>query len=335
MSRVMLRLCIRHSTKSYYRSKLLINSERHFNDILKNCRRTLSNSQSDEAERVQAKLYSDFSDQIKFLDQEHIRTITYILCQNGLKEHFCIDYFSNGLHFFQSDASSLKDAINFLSSYGFSGDLTLKMLINFPELLIGEKANIIKTINILRLKFNFKDSMIPAVIAANPTLIDINEEALDCRFENLLKYFKKNHIRSLIMTCPQVLFENWESNIEKIDYILFEMNYDQKQIVQSELFRHSLNHIKSRHLLLIRSGIWQKPVKLRNTGIFLSLKKILCTDNQEFSLLIGINSQEVEVFEKIIQIESEFREKLREEEENDDDDRNSQESNRLNTLSAK
>ncbi|CAD5112521.1 unnamed protein product [Dimorphilus gyrociliatus] len=254
---------------------------------------------------------SELRNKIKFLNQDYLRTITSILCQNGLKEDFCIDYFMNGLHIFQHNSSSLRDAINFLSSYGFRDDLILKMLINFPELLEGKKENIIKTINILRLKFDFKDFMIPSVIVDTPELIDLKAEDLELRFSNLLKYFKKNHIRSLTRSCPQILFDDWESIVEKIDYILFEMNFDQKQIVQAELFRHSLMHIKFRHLLLIRSGVWQKPGK-QSKGISdqPSLKKILCCSEYEFALLSGLSVREIKAFEQIVKVESDLRNKM-------------------------
>lgn len=117
--------------------------------------------------------------------------------------------------------------------------------------------------------------------------------------------------------------DDWKVIMKKIDYILDEMQADVTDLVKSGSLALPLNKIKTRHILLVRLGIYKKRnMKAseldnnKNPRLF----RIMDSEDPEFALkTCGLSIKEVEAFCELY--ERELDEKHQEEieyEENSD-----------------
>lgn len=134
---------------------------------------------------------------------------------------------------------------------------------------------------------------------------------------------KSNNYAISFQSCPNVMSDDWKVIMKKIDYILDEMQADVTDLVKSGSLALPLHKIKTRHILLVRLGIYKKRnMKAseldnnKNPRLF----RIMDSEDPEFALrTCGLSIKEVEAFCELY--ERELDEKHQEEieyEENSD-----------------
>lgn len=123
----------------------------------------------------------------------------------------------------------------------------------------------------------------------------------------------------LLMSSPDVAFAPELQIKAKFDYLLNVMKVPVPQIIDSDVFVHSLEHLKMRHIFMDRLGLYKKKSKKadedeKDTNTRLS--RIMDSSDKRFATKVcHVTLQEYEVFQELIK-----REWAREEVTEDDED---------------
>ena len=113
--------------------------------------------------------------------------------------------------------------------------------------------------------------------------------------ERLKQLFTSQHSTAIISKFPEIITQQWDVVEEKFNYAYFDMGCHQKEIVRSNLFSHTLEHIQDRHLFIFRTGNFvhssKEPVETRlNPNIKLS--SIVDSSLEDFVQLCGVSDPE-------------------------------------------
>ncbi|XP_060073105.1 transcription termination factor 4, mitochondrial-like [Ylistrum balloti] len=149
---------------------------------------------------------------------------------------------------------------HFLYKNGLNGRRTCKLVTMFPEVLDIPKDVISEKIENLR-ELGFISPDILLVIEGLPEVLQMPMKAVQRRISDLEKLFKTKDVLDLIKKSPSILTEDLDVIKKKFDYVFHEMGITQRQIMYSSLFKHSLSHIRQRHVFLVRAGFYKKRVK--------------------------------------------------------------------------
>ncbi|KAG0714139.1 Transcription termination factor 4, mitochondrial [Chionoecetes opilio] len=120
------------------------------------------------------------------------------------------------------------------------------------------------------------------------------------RVEGLRTFFPPTDLKMMVQNNPSVLTDDWDDINAKIMYIHQEMGLEQPHIAACKCMRRSLLHIKTRHLFLLRAGLYKTPNLYRDKQSYrrnASLSDILDTTDKRFSNRVArMTDMEYEVF---------------------------------------
>lgn len=144
-----------------------------------------------------------------------------------------------------------------------------------------------------------------------PELIEFNDpNALSKRLGQLRSIVSTpKNIWRLLMASPNVLVDNFQSIQTKVDYVTKDMEADVTDLVKSGTLGLPLKKIKTRHMLLVRLGIYKKRnfkaselSSNKNPRLF----RIMDVDDEEFaSKTCKISFKELEAFSDLYERELE------------------------------
>jgi hypothetical protein len=172
--------------------------------------------------------------------------------------------------------------LNTLSSnmfkYGFSEKHLVDALCSYDDwstLADAEKIN--KLCEIFR-NASFKSSVYMNLISQNQGVIDLltNKSKLDIRMKELRMFFKKSHLERLLIRSPGLITDNIDSIRYKFNYVFTQMGIEQEEMCRSDVYNHSMKHIRERHLFLTRAGFYVKHNK----------KKTKINDNPKLAKIV-------------------------------------------------
>jgi len=145
-------------------------------------------------------------------------------------------------------------------------------------------------------------------------LVDFDEADWNTRKEWFDWNFTTRSLREFLITQPQVLFLPLEDIADKFNYVMFEMGLDQKQMMECQLFSHSLFHITCRHEFLKRCGFYKFPdPRKRVVNLNPHLEKILDMNDLSFvGLVPGVHLRDYRVFKDMMRKEIEEADELEE-----------------------
>lgn len=135
---------------------------------------------------------------------------------------------------------------------------------------------------------------------------------------------KTKYIWRLLMASPNVLTDNMKVLEAKNEYLRKVMQVDVTDIVKSGVFSHSLLKIKTRHMMLVRLGIYKERTKHYNEldpDKNPRVAKIVDTSNEDFANKVcGISLIEYEAFEGLYKRELMNKRDVVEDKDIEDDD---------------
>merc|ERR1712168_229899 len=100
------------------------------------------------------------------------------------------------------------------------------------------------------------------LICYSPIFLSLTQNEIETRLNDLVTYFSKKYVYQLVANSPSTLIESWEDIESRIEYITRVMGLPIKSILATPyFFSYSLQHIKTRHVLLQRMGLYVKPDK--------------------------------------------------------------------------
>ncbi|XP_078670013.1 uncharacterized protein LOC144910600 [Branchiostoma floridae x Branchiostoma belcheri] len=105
--------------------------------------------------------------------------------------------------------------------------------------------------------------------------------------------FKSAQVQTILTTTPAVLLDSPEHAELLFQYAFFAMGATREDMVRAFLFRHTWDHIRSRHMFLERRGMYQPPDKKGKTkDPNPPLRDILATTTKDFLTQVAFASYE-------------------------------------------
>lgn len=192
-----------------------------------------------------------------------------------------------------------------LNDHGIKNKPLLKTLHNYP-LILGQKPRQLSTVfNSLR-TLKISDNSLRQMITYNPEIVSFEPNKLVERARKLQTLFKMDDVIFLIRKSPGILIEDWEVIMKKFNYVFSEMGITQPQMRYSNLFCHSLDHIRTRHLWVYRTGFFKKSKHKEEKQLNPRLDTILDLSDKKFAEKFGnMSNRDYQTFRKLLQQEIE------------------------------
>lgn len=185
-----------------------------------------------------------------------------------------------------------------LKNYQFNPIQVLPILADSPSILKGSMWKSFHDVLAMLRGCGMREGQMQAVVLKNPEMLHRSPRSIQLNYRKLCEVFTKANVFNLIMSTPNILTDEWETTLAKINYVHGEMGAAVSAMLDSSLFKHSLDHIIIRHEFLQRAGLYCKPdkhgvSKTENA----SLKNITNTNDKQFAKHVaGLTEEEYVVF---------------------------------------
>lgn len=137
---------------------------------------------------------------------------------------------------------------------------------------------------------SFTSDVYIELITRNPKLISIEQRSIETRLNEFKLFFTNKQVDRLLVRTPDLLTCNFDSFDYKFNYLFTLMGASQDEQSRTNVYCHSLEHIRCRHLFLVRAGFFDKPNKKGISKVTNpKLKEIMDTNLKEY-LRICTNS---------------------------------------------
>ncbi|GFS82954.1 uncharacterized protein NPIL_534341 [Nephila pilipes] len=182
---------------------------------------------------------------------------------------------------------------NLLHNFGFS-EGQINHILNSPAavLRLNEKDLTASLLNWCTFEMEKK---LLTTLTGNAELLTLDPTYVNLRSSELMTLFTKKDINKLLVTCPKVFLDDFETIVEKVSYIVHSMEVEQKSIVKSYALQFDLKHIKCRHVFMCRSGLY-KPLKKNSKSKNPPLDKVFSRNIETFLNLTKLTEEEYIVF---------------------------------------
>lgn len=198
---------------------------------------------------------------------------------------------------------------------GFETPGILKIITENPLILRYHPNSITARIEIWR-GFQFGELLTIALIQQCPELLDIDDEKfLRERIADLKVYAQRDkNVWRLLMASPNLLTDNVSLFQAKYNYLSGVMKVDVTDAVKSGVFAYSLRKIRTRHMMLVRLGLYKQRTKHFNEldpNKNPRMARIMDTSDDEFATKIcSISLLEYETFEELYRRELQNKRQL-------------------------
>lgn len=157
------------------------------------------------------------------------------------------------------------------------------------------------------------ESMVKLVREANEESVLVrSSKSFDAAVNRLLSHtmFTSADVKRLLLSAPNVFADGeWAETVRKVNYLQFEMGeVDEVAVAHSGVLRHSLRHIRERHLFLYRRGKFLQADRHKYSNEFNpDIGSILDSTPSKFcrSLALAL-PQEFELFRRLLAHEDEI-----------------------------
>lgn len=221
---------------------------------------------------------------------------------------------------------ALKNTFAVLEQVGFGGSHIIEMISTYPPLLRFQPKDLANRLEMWHC-YQFSRPHYYNLFIERPELLECDDEQYlkdrNCKLQSFA--WTSKNIWRLLVQSPNVLFDDMKSINEKVDYIFEEMQCDMTDLVKSCALALPLEKIKSRHMLLVRLGIYKKVNKkasVLSNDKNPRLIRIMDSSDREFAKKIcHVTEGELEVFYEYYQKELEAieKEKIQYEEDTDEE----------------
>ena len=162
--------------------------------------------------------------------------------------------------------SLIIDLVNNLNVYDIKSKYMSDILRTHDDWNILTRAKLNEMIDMCR-SLSLKKEVYLAIISKNKLLSSIAERQLANRLEELKGFFNKDHLERILLKSASLLTDDLDSISYKFTYIFALMGIEQKEMMLSAVFSYPINHIRERHLFLLRTAFYDKPNKKGLTKI--------------------------------------------------------------------
>ncbi|XP_023235604.1 uncharacterized protein LOC111635317 [Centruroides sculpturatus] len=227
-----------------------------------------------------------------YLENQELNTV---LLSHGLTEEELDDMWKTKSQLLNYPVTHWNNTIEILNKHGFSINDIKNILMTVPSILEIKPNDLNNTINKWR-EQKLGEKKLLMIINNTPWLLLLKDKYIDERVKDIYKMFTNLDRHKLLEICPLIFIEDWNSILEKIQYIQEAMGFTQMQIVKGKCLEHTLLHIKTRHMCAVMCGKFKRLSPKKNILTNISLKKIADTTNRDFAKICGISLEEYYVF---------------------------------------
>ncbi|KAH9491412.1 hypothetical protein Btru_031275 [Bulinus truncatus] len=219
-----------------------------------------------------------------------------------------------------------------LKSYNLTPDCMMAILENLPSDFKEEKRPLDELPDLLAsslkglTNLGFFNDDLNSVLTRNPQIIFLS-------FQECVSILSKlNGLTAasvkaldLILKYPNILTDDWDETLKKFEYAYYNMGYEVEDISKSSIFMHDYNHIRNRHVYLIRTGFFVK-IKRKDDEKFPnvnpSLKTVLDSTDVQFAKMFGnLSKEEYLVYLRMRQLEAKAEENESQDSDESDNER--------------
>ncbi|XP_041471125.1 transcription termination factor 4, mitochondrial-like isoform X2 [Lytechinus variegatus] len=194
--------------------------------------------------------------------------------------------------------------IDYLHMLGLNYRQLLKTLDGNARLWKASLQNLQSRVKQLR-KLGFVEGQLQRLIADWPHILTMGSVQLNAVVKLLMEKcrFPRAEVLTILSDSPAVLKEDLQSIELRFQYCYFRMGIqNNSEMTQAKIFKYSLDHLRCRHLLLERLGLYAPP---NNRGHFAtknpSLSRIIDSSDGRFTEKVAkITMEEYEAFSKIL-----------------------------------
>ena len=183
----------------------------------------------------------------------------------------------------------LANLLQNLDKYGIH-DKHLTNTLNMYDdwtLLSNEKLN--QMFEMFR-DLSFTQDVYLELFSRNPDLIKQDQRKIEVRLNEFKYFFTNKQLNKLLIKSPHLLTCNFDQFTYKFTYLFVLMGMSQDEQSRTNVFNHTIEHIRQRHLFLSRSGFFDKPNKKGLSKVVNpKLKDIMDTHVKEYLRLCTRN----------------------------------------------
>lgn len=244
---------------------------------------------------------------------EHINICISI----GFSDARIYSLFTRRSNLFYLKKDTFRSMLNMYASYGFTVKQIAQMLEAYDLSNVTED-NLHSFTSILR-STGMQEKDILSLISEEPSVLLINSSIILPRVDALRAIFKSTDVHELLRKSPNIMTEDWNDIREKFDYVFSSMGITQRQMMYSHMFSYPLEHIRTRHLFLVRSGNYAMPNKKKKELVKNArLQDIIDTSDADFARRFGnMTLKDYKTFDKMLQEDIEDAESDLDEEDTD------------------
>lgn len=228
-----------------------------------------------------------------------------ILIDNGFSEDECLCL--------ANDPVIIKNLSNFtniclvLMRYGLQAVTVTGMVRKVPGLVNLNELQLIAKCESLR-NLGFTDGILESVIAKAPDILVSDLKNIVAKVKFLNSFFKTSDVVALFDKFPSLFPESFEEIERKLMYGNTKLDATNRQMLNSNFFQHSLIHIETRHMFVVRTGFF-RIVKKKKGRIDTNplLREVLDTSDEEFVKMFGkIPLKDYRTFQKLLKKEKQL-----------------------------
>lgn len=185
------------------------------------------------------------------------------------------------------------EMMDVMSNHGFRPLQALNLLADHPDLWTRKAEYFVSIMETLR-GLGFQDGNLQQFMVRCRPVFQLSPQDINMCFVTLLKAFSRDDCLHIIDKNPAIFAFPAEDVEEKYLYVINEMGIEDDSIIaKSHLFSRSVLDIHTRHVFLVRAGLYEKPNKRGETKIQNpSLSDIIDLNDSEFAQKVGGMTEE-------------------------------------------
>ena len=196
--------------------------------------------------------------------------------------------------------SRFNEFVELLYSLGYRQIDIVRMFSNHPPVMLYKAEDFMAVFKSLN-QIGFRSKGIVKLTMSCPVVLQKDQNVLQARLSALQELFKTQDVFSLIGKSPHVLIDSMDSILERFAYVSQEMGITQRQMMYSDLFNLSLEHLHTRHMYLVRTGYFKKVINDKQISLNPSLDVIINTSDEAFIKRFGgLTVEEYRVFAALL-----------------------------------
>lgn len=190
---------------------------------------------------------------------------------------------------------------NGLLKAGFTPENSIEVIKGHPEVLRFTPQQLEKSLEAWHI-CNFTQTQFYDLFVQCPELLEFDDQFyIASRFAELKKFAATpKNIWRLLMASPNVLVDDEKVIRAKVSYVLNEMEADETDLLKSGALGLPLSKIKTRHMLMVRLGIYRKrkwKASEMDPNKNPRISRIMDSNDTQFATKVcGISTKEFEAF---------------------------------------